>query len=31
VSVVDWHPDEDPKPEAPAEHAAFDVAVARLP
>lgn len=31
VSVVDWHPGEDPKPEAPAEHAAFDVAVARLP
>ncbi|GAB3849360.1 SAM-dependent methyltransferase [Dactylosporangium cerinum] len=31
VSVVDWHPDEDPKPQAPAEHAAFDAVVARLP
>ncbi|MDG6107618.1 SAM-dependent methyltransferase [Dactylosporangium aurantiacum] len=31
VSVVDWHPDENPKPEAPAEQAAFDAAVARLP
>jgi hypothetical protein len=31
VSVVDWHPNEDPKPGAPAAQAAFDVAVARLP